>query len=80
MIRAYVVKFTGTDGRRASVSFDRYGQNPAAFEGRDDTAALNYAVSAALRAVIGKYGPEWINTADPYTVVTVPMRGEPYTA
>jgi hypothetical protein len=68
MVRAYIIRLTGKDGTRASVTFDRHGMNASVFDGRTDQQAMNQAVSNALAGAIDKYGPGWLAS---YTVHTV---------
>ena len=66
--RAYVFNFVGTDGRRASIVFDRYGRGAEQFN-KYTRAQLT---SNALGSVMSDpaYGPNWLAS---YTVTVVDL-------
>lgn len=59
-VRGFVVVVAGRSGDPVRVVFDRYGTNRGVFDGRDDRAATNHAVSAAMRAAVTRHGADWI--------------------
>lgn len=62
-MRAIVFNFVGKDGKRCSVTFDRYGMNSHVFQpGKTDEQIVALAGSAALGAIIDQKGPEWTDT------------------
>lgn len=67
MVRAYIIKFVGKDGKRCSVTFDRYGMNNYVFS-LPEERVLPQATSDAMASVFKAYGTDWVQE---YKVVTV---------